>query len=79
MLFSLHRLPQDSESCSSQLNHIFTAVVDESMAGVIFIHFTKTKVKKEQHSPDSYNKQRPQRATIEAAKQREMIQKKMQR
>lgn len=45
------RLSQDSESCTAQLNHVFTAVVNESLAGVIFILFTKPKRRKNNPLP----------------------------
>lgn len=47
------RLSQDSESCTAQLNRVFTAVVNESLAGVIFILFTKPKQRKNNPLPTS--------------------------
>lgn len=45
------RLSQDSESGTAQLNPVFTAVVNESLAEVIFILFTKPKQRKNNPLP----------------------------
>lgn len=45
-----HRLSQDTQSCTAQLSHVFTAV-NKRLAGVIFILFTKPKWRKNNPLP----------------------------